>query len=85
MSDPVVDSILNQYFRRLELALARVQSERRKQIIEEICEHVSEALAALPEQSEVAVLEMLDRVGSPKEIAREAMVDDGHARRGCRV
>lgn len=80
MSDPVVDSILNQYFRRLELALARVPSERREQIVEEIREHVSEALAALPERSEIAEtvlrsLEDVHRIG--RELRPEALDDLG--------
>jgi uncharacterized membrane protein len=76
MEDPVADAILNQYFRRLEQALSGVPAERRAQIVEDLRAHVEECLQAESDHSDATVLAILDRVGDPEEIAREALADD---------
>ncbi len=76
MEDPVADAILNQYFRRLEHALSGLAAERRAQIVEDLRTHVEECLQAESDQSDATVLAILDRVGDPDEIAREALADD---------
>ena len=48
MEDPVVDAILNQYFRRLEQALAGSPAERRAQIVEDLRAHVEDACRRSP-------------------------------------
>ena len=72
MEDPVANAILTQYFRRLEQALSDVPVDRRAQIVEDLRAHVDECLEAEPEHSDAAVMAMLDRVGDPDDIAREA-------------
>jgi hypothetical protein len=72
MEDPVANAILTQYFRRLEEALSDVPVDRRTQIVEDLRAHVEECLEAEPEHSDAAVMAMLDRVGDPDDIAREA-------------
>jgi hypothetical protein len=76
MEDPVADAILNQYFRRLEQALSGLAPERRAQIVEDLRTHVQESLQAESDHSDATVLAILDRVGDPDEIAREALADD---------
>jgi hypothetical protein len=76
MEDPVADAILNQYFRRLEQALSGVPVDRRTQIVEDLRAHVAECLDAEPDHSDATVLAILDRLGDPDEIAREALADD---------
>jgi hypothetical protein len=76
MEDPVADAILNQYFRRLEQALSGLAAERRAQIVEDLRTHVEECLKAESDYSDATVLAILDRVGDPDEIAREALGDD---------
>ena len=76
MEDPVADAILNQYFRRLEQALSGLAAERRAQIVEDLRTHVDECLRAEFDHSDATVLAILDRVGDPDEIAREALADD---------
>jgi hypothetical protein len=71
MSDPEVDAIVDNYFRRLENVLSGIPEHRREQLIEELRDHVSEARAALAVESVVAVHEILERIGSPEEIAAE--------------
>ena len=76
MEDPVADAILNQYFRRLEQALGGLAAERRAQIVEDLRAHVAECLRAESDHSDATVLAILDRVGDPDEIAREALADE---------
>ena len=75
MEDPVADAILSQYFRRLEQALSLLPAERREQIVEDLRAHVEEALRSEPDRAEATVLAVLDRVGDPDDIAREALAD----------
>ena len=81
MEDPVADAILIQYFRRLEQALNPLPAERREQIVEDLRAHVEDALRSEPDRSEATVLAVLDTVGDPDDIAREALADatDGDA------
>src|SRR5579884_3227020 len=76
MEDPVGNAILAQYFRRLEKALRGLPPDRREQIIDDLRTHVDECLQAETEHSDATVLAILDRVGDPDEIAREALADD---------
>ncbi len=73
--DPVVNAILSQYFRRLEQSLSGLPADRRRQILEDLRAHVTESLDAEPDHSDASVLAVLDRVGDPDEIAREAVAD----------
>ena len=76
MEDPVANAILNQYFLRLEQALSELPAERRAQIVEDLRTHVDECLLAESIHSDATVLAILDRVGDPEEIAREALADE---------
>jgi hypothetical protein len=70
-----LDQIVDQYLNRLETALADLPPQRRQQLIESITDHISEARATLSADSEVAVRDILDRVGQPADIAAEALAD----------
>jgi uncharacterized membrane protein YgcG len=70
-----LDQIVDQYLHRLEAALADLPAQRREQLIESITDHISEARATLSADSEVAVRDILDRVGQPADIAAEALAD----------
>jgi uncharacterized membrane protein len=73
--DPLVDD----YLRRLEAAAADLPRERRKELVAEIEEHVDAALAEAGDD-ETAVRNVLERLGSPEEIAAAAGVapERGH-------
>jgi hypothetical protein len=60
-SDPLVED----YLRRLDAAAAHLPADRRAELADEIREHIREAGA----EDEAAVREVLDRLGSPEEIA----------------
>lgn len=65
--DPLVDD----YLRRLEAAAAHLPRARRKELVGEIDEHLEAALAEAGDD-EAAVRNVLERLGSPEEIAAAA-------------
>src|SRR4051794_14843544 len=65
--DPLVDDYLD----RLEAAAAHLPRERRKELIAEIGEHVPAGRAEAGDD-ETAVRNVLERLGSPEEIAAAA-------------
>jgi uncharacterized membrane protein len=69
---PTTDRLVEDYLKQLDLELADLPRPRRKEIVEEISEHIAEARAAFPERDEVDVRSLLDRLGDPAEIAGEA-------------
>jgi uncharacterized membrane protein len=66
------DALVSRYFKELEEALRGIPASRRREIVDEIREHVSEARSALETETESAVRNVLDRLGEPSEIAAEA-------------
>jgi hypothetical protein len=64
----VADDLVGKYMKQLESELADLPRARRREILDEIGEHIAEAQA----ESEVDVRNVLDRVGDPDEIAEEA-------------
>ena len=78
-SDNDLDQIVEQYLSRLKEALANVRPERRQQLIESITDHIREARSALSADSEVALRDILDRVGQPEDIAAEALGDQAES------
>lgn len=63
---------LDHYFDRLERELADLPSGRRRELMEEIRDHVDQSLSAQPDPSEADIRNVLDRLGDPAEIASEA-------------
>ena len=66
------DQLVDDYLRRLNRELADLPRARRREVVEEITEHIAEARAALPVESEADVRNLLDRVGDPSELAADA-------------
>ena len=75
MTDHDPDALCAGYLNRLEVALSAAPAEDRRQIVEEIAEHLAVARAELPVQSAEAVNEILTRLGSPEDIAAAAAAD----------
>jgi hypothetical protein len=82
MSATDVDAIIADYLHRLDSALHQIPLSRRRLLVSEIEDHLREARSQLPDQSEASVLNMLDRVGQPEDIAAEAMADEPGRRSG---
>lgn len=79
--DDHLDVICSDYLVQLDAALADLSAGDRRQIIEQISEHITSARAALPQQSEVEVRDILERLGSPEDIAAEARTEGAVALR----
>jgi uncharacterized membrane protein len=69
---PTTDRLVDDYLKQLDRELADLPRPRRREIVEEISEHIAEALTASPSQGEAEVRTLLDRLGDPAEIAGEA-------------
>jgi uncharacterized membrane protein len=69
---PTTDRLVDDYLEQLDSELAELPRLRRKEIVEEISEHIAEARAGFPERGEADVRNLLDRLGDPAEIAGEA-------------
>jgi HAAS domain-containing protein len=69
------DPLVKDYLRRLEAASAQLPHDRRAELVGEIEEHVDAALAEAGAHDEATVRGVLDRLGSPEEIAAAAGAD----------
>jgi len=69
---PTTDRLVDDYLKQLDSELAGLPRPRRREIVEEISGHISEARATSPSQDEAEVRTLLDRLGDPAEIAGEA-------------
>lgn len=74
-NDADLDAMCTEYLERLRGSLADLSLEDRRQIVEQVSEHISSARAALPQQSEAAVRDILERLGTPQEIAASAALE----------
>lgn len=66
------DPLAEDYLRRLEVATSVLPAYRRTELLAEIREHLAEALRQVPAGDEAAVRSVLERLGSPEEIAAAA-------------
>lgn len=66
------ERLIDDYLARLDDALADLPRQRRREIVEEITGHISEAQSELPSGDEAALRELLERLGDPAEIAADA-------------
>ena len=66
------DRLIDDYLRRLEHAAAHMQRSRRTELVAEIRGHIETALSEEQASGEVAVRNVLDRLGPPEEIVEAA-------------
>ncbi len=66
------DRLVDDYMRRLEAAAAHLQRSRRAELVAEIREHIEAALRQEDTANEVAVRNVLERLGPPEEIVEAA-------------
>ncbi len=77
MSVSDLDRIVDEYLDQLDVALVELSPARRHRLLAELAEHVEQARTELPEQTEVALRSLLDRVGQPEDIAAAALAEAG--------
>jgi uncharacterized membrane protein len=66
------DKLVADYLKRLDAELRDIPRARRRELQQEIFEHIAEARADLEKEDESGVRELLDRLGDPEDIAAEA-------------
>lgn len=66
------DRLIDAYMRELRGELADLPRASRLEVLDEIEEHIAEACAEVAEGDEVAIRNVLERLGDPAEIAEEA-------------
>ncbi|MEW2356886.1 hypothetical protein [Spirillospora sp. NPDC029432] len=69
------DHLITEYLDRLEAAARTLPAERRADLLAEIREHIAVAVAEQAGDSEAGVRNVLDRLGDPAAIVREAAAD----------
>jgi uncharacterized membrane protein len=75
MNAPHATHIVEGYLARLELALKGSDPARRAELLEDVRAHITEARAALAEETDAALLAILDRLGEPAAVA-DASADE---------
>ncbi len=78
------DKLVDRYLSELNEALRRVAAPRRRQIVEDISDHIAQGRSLLDVEDEAGVRTLLERVGDQEKIATEAGTDglDSSSRRG---
>jgi uncharacterized membrane protein len=66
------DKLVEDYLKRLNAELRGLPRARRRELTEEISDHIAEARAGLETEDEAEIRTLLDRLGEPAEIAAEA-------------
>jgi hypothetical protein len=69
MTAPRAAEIVAGYLARLEAALAPVPEARRVELLDEVREHIGEARTALADETDADILNILDRLGDPADVA----------------
>lgn len=69
---PNADKLVAEYLKRLDRELRALPRGPRRELLQEIEEHVAVGRAELPDESEAAIRALLDRIGEPEELAADA-------------
>jgi uncharacterized membrane protein len=64
--------LIERYLREVDEALGDLPPTQRREILDDLQSHIHDALAAVPEPDEATLRSILDRLGTPDELAREA-------------
>ena len=75
MTQTDTDAIVDSYLRQLDIALRQVTPRRRRELIEEVSGHISRGREVLADRSAASVLDLLDKLGRPEEIAAAALAE----------
>lgn len=85
MNTAHTNRIVEDYLRRLEQAAAPLTRSRRAELVAEIREHIDDALLEAGAADEVAVRNVLERLGPPEEIVAAAAPPTGPTGRAGRL
>jgi hypothetical protein len=76
------DKLLDDYLKRLNAELRGLSQARRRELVEEISEHITAARAEFDLEDEARIRTLLDQLGEPRDIAAEALEREGVKPRG---
>jgi len=68
--------LVDEYLQRLERELTDLSPDSRNEIIDEIRRHIAEERSGLADESDAALMNLLERLGDPADIAAEARGGD---------
>jgi len=68
--------MVDEYLQRLERELTDLSPYNRNEIIDEIRRHIAEESGGLPDESDAALMNLLERLGDPADIAAAARGDE---------
>ncbi|MDQ2741721.1 MAG: hypothetical protein M3Z66_05430 [Chloroflexota bacterium] len=71
MTAPHASDIINGYLSRLEAETAGIPRTERRELIDGVREHIAAARDQMPDETDAALLNLLDRLGDPAELASE--------------
>src|SRR6202040_1751823 len=72
MTAPHADQLIEGYLARLSAAAAGLPKNARQELIDDMRSHIAEARAREPEETDAAVMNILDRLGEPVEVVADA-------------
>jgi uncharacterized membrane protein len=72
VSAPHAEQIISGYLARLEQALATLPPPRRAELVDDVRSHIAEARRGLAEETDADLLNILDKLGDPADIAADA-------------
>lgn len=78
------DRLIDDFLRQVQVAAGGIASDQRVELVSEVREHIASALRAAGRSDEVTVRNVLERLGPPEEITREAAVGNGDQGRAVR-
>jgi hypothetical protein len=67
-----VDALVDHYLKDLEAELHGLPANRRRELLDEVGEHIAAARAAMDPETEAGIRTVLERLGDPADIAAEA-------------
>jgi uncharacterized membrane protein len=76
------DKLVDDYLKRLNAELRGLPRARRRELVEEISEHIAAARAEFDREDEARIRTLLDQLGEPGDIAAEAREREGVRPRG---
>ena len=72
------NQLVDGYLGRLELELLDLPSDRRREIVDDIRSHIAEERSSVKDETDADLMNLLDRLGDPAEIAAAAREGQTH-------
>lgn len=80
MNEKTPDALVKGYLREVNRAVAPLPAAQRKELLDEISEHISESRLERQTETDASVREILERLGTPASIARAAALEGSPTR-----